>query len=76
MKKSIEHAQCLTLCLGIWSKKDLMAAFLGISACLYNAVLLQGQQLTINSFTVSHPHTGDMITTKVNDCMEKMGYKN
>ena len=68
VKENIQHAQRLTLCLDIWSKRGLMAAFLGISACLYNPDIQQGEHLTLNVFTFSHPHTGDMIAAKVSNC--------
>lgn len=56
-------------------KRGLAAAFLGVSACLYNPIIQQGEHLTLKVFTVSHPHTSDMIAAKVSDCFEKWGIK-
>ena len=45
------------------------AAFLGISCSFYNANASIAQHVVLNVYKIAHPHTGSMITKKINSSL-------
>ncbi len=66
----------ITIGADIWSKKNLSASFLGISACLYDELTARPIHLFLQLTQVQHPHTGDMIAETIRSALRKWNIDN
>jgi hypothetical protein len=61
----LQHARLFSLTLDIWTKKSMSASFLGVSTCFFDPVKNIAKHVFLNLHQISHPHTGEMISDKV-----------
>ena len=69
MKEAVTSCRRVTIGMNIWTKKSYTASYLGITVCLYHPKLHKSMHVLLNLFTVDHPHTGEMISNKLDECL-------
>ncbi|XP_028653878.2 uncharacterized protein LOC114648790 [Erpetoichthys calabaricus] len=71
IKEMVQQARKLTLCIDGWSKKGLMASFLGISACFYHSPTNQAQHALLSLRRICHPHTGQALANAIDSTLDE-----
>lgn len=65
MKNDLTAARQVVIGMDGWSKKDLTASFLAISASFFSPSSHCPRHVLLNLHQVSHPHTGEMLAEKL-----------
>ncbi len=71
VKQRLQHARLFSLTLDIWTKKSMSASFLGVSCCFFDPTKNIAQHIFLNLHQISHPHTGEMISSKVEATLQQ-----
>lgn len=73
LKDELRCARRITICLDGWSKKNLVASYLGISACYFDPKSNRPKHAFLSLCSIPHPHTGEVLADCLNECLLKWG---
>lgn len=73
IKQKLATACRITTGLDIWTKKGLIASFLGVSTCYFKPEDNTAEHKLLNLKEMVHPHTAESISTLVEESMEEWG---
>ena len=71
VRQSLAAATSVSLAMDIWTKKGYTSSYLGVTACFFDKAMCAPRHVMLNLFTIAHPHTGDMISIKVDACLKE-----
>lgn len=71
LKEAIKHARRFHLGMDIWTKKGYTSSYLAITVCFFNPKTHVAVHAMLNLFSIAHPHTGDMISDKIAECLQQ-----
>ena len=69
----ITKGRRFTIGMDCWSKKGLSASYLGISVCFFHPKHQASLHFLLNLYQIAHPHTGEMIASKLCSSMNQWG---
>jgi hypothetical protein len=59
----------------IWTKKGYTISYLGISCCCFHPKSHISVNALLNLHTLSHPHTGEIISQKFAECLAEWHFE-
>lgn len=68
---SLKRARKISMGMDIWTKKGYTSSYLAITACYFDPKTHKSSHALLNLYSISHPHTGDMISDKFNQCLQE-----
>jgi hypothetical protein len=71
LKDAIKHARLFHLGMDIWTQKGYTSSYLAITVCFFNPKTHAVVHAMLNLFSIAHPHTGDMISDKITECLQQ-----
>jgi hypothetical protein len=58
---------------GYMDKKGYSSSYLAVTACFFDQKSHKPRHAMLNLFQIDHPHTGNMISEKLTECLKNWG---
>lgn len=71
LKDLLSSSRKVIICLDGWSKTNLSASFLGVSACFFDRVNSVMRHIILKLVQLQHPHTGEVLAEALHQCLEE-----
>lgn len=71
LKDLLSSSRKVIICLDGWSKTNLSASFLGVSACFFDRVNSVMRHIMLKLVQLQHPHTGEVLAEALHQCLEE-----
>jgi len=73
LHESLKLSRMVSLGMDIWTKKGYTSKYLAVTASFFDNKNHKPCHAMLNLFTIDHPHTGQMISEKVKECLKNWG---
>jgi hypothetical protein len=71
LRRILERARRITICLDGWSKSSLTESFIGLSACFFDPATNKPIHAFLALSQLPHPHTGERLAQCIDACLSK-----